>query len=210
MSMGMTHDRKLKLGVMGGTFDPIHYGHLVAAQEALWKLGLDQVLFMPAGQPPHKLRLLRTAIEHRLAMVELAIAQNPAFVLSRIDADRVGPAYTVETLSILTQQYGPTAELSLIVGLDTLLDMAHWYQSHQIVSLARIAVVTRPGYSMPDGDHLESLIPGISQRLDFVPIPALDISSSDLRARVQRGQPIKYQLPPAVEDYIYHQGLYKP
>lgn len=198
----------VRIGVFGGTFDPIHYGHLIAAQEVLWALNLERVLFAPAGLPPHKRQLVISPIEQRIAMVELAIGGNPAFGLSRVDADRPGPAYTVDTALLLQQQLGPAAELSFIIGLDSLNEILTWREPQRLISLVDLAVVTRPGYAVPDMGDLERILPGVSQRVRLVDMPEIGISASDLRRRVAAGQPIKYQVPELVERYIYQNGLY--
>ena len=199
----------MKVGVLGGTFDPIHHGHLVAAEEVWTKLQLSCVLFVPAGQPPHKLGRAISPAAHRLAMVELAIAGNPRFLLSRVDVERVGPSYSVDMLAALRGQLGPAAELHFIIGFDSLADLLTWHDPGRLVQLCRIAAVTRPGYHWYDLAGLEAAIPQARQRIDIVEIPQLDISSSDLRWRVAEGRPITYQVPRAVERYIEKQGLYR-
>lgn len=199
----------VKLGILGGTFDPIHYGHLIAAQEVLWALGLEQVLFVPAGVPPHKPGAVVSPAHHRVAMVELAVRGNPSFVVSRVDVDRPGPAYSVDMVRLLQEERGPEVEFYFIVGLDSLNEILSWHDPQRLISLAMLAVVMRPGYPMPDLARLERSVPGISQRVCFVPMPEIGISSSDLRHRVAIDQPIRYQLPEAVEAYIYRQGLYR-
>lgn len=199
----------VRVGVFGGTFDPIHYGHLIAAQEVLWALNLERVLFAPAGLPPHKRQVVISPIEQRIAMVELAIGGNPAFGLSRVDADRPGPAYSVDTARLLHRQLGPAVELSFIIGLDSLNEILSWREPQRLISLVNLAVVNRPGYAVPDLADLERMLPGASRRVQFVDMPGIGISASELRRRVAIGQPIKYQVPEAVEDYIYDHGLYR-
>ena len=197
-----------RIGVIGGTFDPLHYGHLVAAQEVCYQLDLARVVFVPTGQPPHKQDQVITPAHHRLAMVELAIVSNPCFTVSRVEVDRPGPSYTVDTLRLLRQEWGPEAEIYFIMGLDSLADLLGWYQPERLIQLCRLAVVDRPLYHV-DVEALEAALPGISQRIQFVRIPPIGISSSDLERRVREGRPIKYQVPPAVEEYIYKHGLYR-
>lgn len=198
----------MKLGLLGGTFDPIHYGHMVAAEEALARLGLDRVLFIPAGQPPHKLGRVRSPLGVRIRMVELAIASNLQFELSLVDARRAGPAYSVDTVAALTEERGPDTEFFFIIGADSLHDLLSWRDPQRLVQLCRLAVVSRPGYAF-DIEHLRVSIPNIEDRVVFVPIPEMGISSTDLRERVATGLPIKYQLPESVEGYIYEMGLYR-
>lgn len=193
---------------MGGTFDPVHCGHLVAAQEVCYQLGLARVVFVPAGQPPHKQDQVITPVHHRLAMVELAIASNPSFAVSRVDVDRPGPSYTVDTLGLLRQEWGPEAEIYFIMGLDSLADLLSWHRPEWLIQLCYLAVVDRPRYHVDMG-ALEAALPGIVQRIRFVRIPGMNISSTDLQRRVREGWPIKYQVPPAVEEYIYKHGLYR-
>ncbi len=197
----------MRIGVMGGTFDPPHIGHLVAAEEARVRLRLERVLFVPAGIPPHKLDEPVTPVEHRLEMVTRAVASNPYFTVSRVDVDRPGPSYTVDTLRLLRGEWGDDVELYFIMGIDSLADLPNWHEPQRIIELCRLAVVDRPGYDA----HIESLeriLPGLSRRVEFVPMPQLEISSTDLAERVRQGLPIRYQVPPAVEAYIYTHRLY--
>jgi nicotinate-nucleotide adenylyltransferase len=196
-----------RLGVLGGTFDPIHYGHLVAAQEARYQLALDQVLFAPAAHPPHKLAEPLSPVRHRLRMVELAIEGQAGFALSRVDVDRPGPHYTADMLALLHQAWGPDTGLFFVVGSDSLGDILDWYRPERIIAQAHLAVARRPGTGV-DIDALERELPGLRARVCWVEIPLLEISSTRLRARVRQGQPISYLLPPAVEAYVLEQGLY--
>ena len=198
----------MRIGVFGGTFDPIHLGHLVAGQEVCSQLGLEKVLFVPTGIPPHKLNAKVTAVEHRVAMVELAIASNPCFELSRVDVDRPGPSFTVDTLQLLLAQWPPNTESYFIMGLDSLAEITTWHRPERLIQLCRLAVVGRPGYKA-DLSELEAVLPGITSRVVCVPMPWLEISSTDLHRRVRRGTPIKYLVPEAVERYIYQHGLYR-
>jgi len=198
----------MRIGVFGGTFDPIHHGHLVAAEEVWSELQLDRVLFVPAGTPPHKRDKAVTPVHHRLAMVELAIASNPHFALSRLDVDRPGPSYTVDTITLLRAELGPEVEIFFIMGMDSLAEITTWHEPQRLARLCRLAVVDRPWYQV-DMVALEAAIPGIVDRVILVHIPSLAIASSDLQQRVREGRPIKYQVPAAVEEYIYAHGLYK-
>ncbi len=200
----------MRLGILGGTFDPIHYGHLVVAEECRVRLGLERVLFIPAGQPPHKRGRVISPAEHRVAMVELAIASNPGFKLSRVEVDRVGPSYTVDTLVQLREEYGPRAELHFIVGMDALAEMLTWHEPARLAALCQIVAVTRPGTEAFDLAALEPKIPQARERIRILPAPELRIAASDLRWRVAHGLPIKYQLPEPVEEYVYRHGLYRP
>ena len=195
-----------KLGILGGTFDPPHYGHLMLAENSRVQLGLERVLFVLAGQPPHKPDHPIASSHHRLSMVEAAIAGNPAFAVSRIDLDRPGPHYTVDMLALLGQEY-PVAELFFLMGGDSLAHFVTWRDPVGIARQARLAVMQRPGHA-PDVETLEGVVPGIAQRLAWLDGPRLDIASSDLRRRVREGLPLRYLVPPPVEAYIREQCLY--
>jgi nicotinate-nucleotide adenylyltransferase len=196
-----------RLGVIGGTFDPPHYGHLVLAENARMQLSLVEVLFVPAGQPPHKPRRPVTPAHHRAAMVEAAIAGNPAFALSGVDMDRPGPHYTVDMLGILTSAY-PDAALFFLMGGDSLAEFASWRDPSGIVAQAQIAVMKRPGWEA-DWESLAEAVPGIQGRLTLLDVPYLAISGTDLRRRARAGLPIRYLVPPAVEQYVRQHGLYR-
>lgn len=195
-----------KLGILGGTFDPPHYGHLALAENGRAQLRLDRVLFVPAGQQPLKLGRGTTPAHHRAALVEAAIADNPAFALSRVDLDRPGPHYTTDTLTLLQEAY-PEASLFFLIGSDSLAQLPAWRDAAGIVQRARLAVMQRPGREV-DLAALERAVPGISQRLDWLDTPCLDIAASDLRRRVRQGLPLRYLVPPAVETYIHKHRLY--
>jgi nicotinate-nucleotide adenylyltransferase len=198
----------MRVGVLGGTFDPIHIGHLVSAEEARMELKLERVIFVPAGLPPHKLDHVVSPVEHRLAMVELAIASNPHFAVSRVDIDRFGPCYTVDTIDLLRNEWGPGVKIYFIMGSDSLLDILTWHNPGRLIRLCRFAVVSRPGYQV-DLDELDALLPGVASRVHMLNAPQLAISSTDIQRRVREGLPIKYQVPKAVEDYIYQHKLYQ-
>jgi nicotinate-nucleotide adenylyltransferase len=198
----------MRLGLMGGTFDPIHLGHLIAAEEVRSALDLDRVLFLPAAHPPHKeLAGISPAVD-RVRMVELAIASNPFFELSLLDVERVGKSYTADTLRILRQERGTGTELFFIVGMDSLAELLTWRDPHDIIALSRLAVVNRPPYPTVDLNALNSRLPGLSERVVFVPIPGIDIASVDLRDRVRKGLSIRYQVVEPVERYILENRLY--
>ncbi|MFA0756452.1 MAG: hypothetical protein YPKNTGVA_001973 [Candidatus Fervidibacter sp.] len=190
---------------MGGTFDPIHYGHLVAAEEARHRFGLACVMFVPCGQPPHKKTYAVTPAEHRYAMTLLATASNPHFVVSRLEIDRPGPSYSVDTVRLLRQQF-PDAELFFITGADAVLEILTWKDSDELIGLCRFIAVTRPGYDL---QQLERLPAHYLERIMPLAIPGVDISSTLIRERVRRGEPIRYLTPDAVCDYIAKHGLYR-
>jgi nicotinate-nucleotide adenylyltransferase len=198
----------VRLGVLGGTFDPPHAGHLILAEEARTRLRLEKVLFVPAGEPWRKAGQEITPAEHRLAMVRLLLASDPYFEVSTLEVERRGPSYTVDTLEALHQQYGPALELYFIVGEDALHDLPNWREPARIISLAWLAVAPRPvgrGMSTPD---LEAAVPGLSERIVTLPMPTIDISSTALRERARAGLSLRYLVPLAVEEYIRRHGLY--
>lgn len=199
----------LRLGVLGGTFDPIHVGHLVAAEAVRCHFQLDRILFVPAGQPPHKDPSAVTPAEHRYRMTVLATAGNPHFFASRMELDRPGPSYTIDTLRQLGS-LAPKARLFFIAGVDAALALPHWRGGLSLLEAAELIVVTRAGTSP---GSLEAFLHGLPaayrQRVHPLAIPEIGISSSDLRDRVASGRSIRYLVPPAVEDYIYKHGLYR-
>ena len=200
------------IGLLGGTFDPIHYGHLVIAEEVWSVLHLDEMVFIPAGHPPHKFGHSITSAEHRVAMLELALASNPHFAISLIDVERSGPSYTVETVRRLREEWGTNVGLYFVIGWDSLEELHLWYDPVGILEqLTYLVAVRRPGYIEEPGytEQLEERLPGIKQRLLVIPVPQLAISATELRQRVAEGRPIKYQIPEAVERYIVAHGLYQ-
>lgn len=196
-----------RLGVLGGTFDPPHYGHLALAENARVQIGLNRVLFVLAGHPPHKPNRPIAPAHHRLAMVKAAIAGNPAFAISRVDLDRPGPHYTVDMLALLRQEH-PEAELFFLLGGDSLEQLLTWRDPAGILIQAQLAVMNRPGYK-PDLEAIEQLLPGIRERTVRLDTPYLDLAASDLRRRAGLGLPLHYLVPPAVETYICQHNLYK-
>lgn len=195
-------------GIFGGTFDPPHLGHLILAEAARSELGLSEVVFMPAAQPPHKQGRTISATEHRLAMVRHAISTNSRFALSTLDALRDGPNYTVDSMRLLREEWGDTVETFFIMGLDSLVDLPMWYQPLELLQLVTLAVVARPGY-YADMAALERLLPGVVDRTIFVPAPLIGLSSTAIRQRVQQSDSIRYLVPPGVEAYIYEHRLYE-
>lgn len=194
-----------RVGVLGGTFDPVHHGHLVAASEVAFRLGLDQVLLVPAGQQWQKTRPDISPPEDRYAMTVIATDPDPRLAASRVDVDRDGPTYTVDTLTDLRAELGPDVELFFITGADALAGLATWHRAEEIPALAHLVGVTRPGHDLEAPDSLGLPAGAVT----YVEIPALDISSSDCRARVAAGAPIRYLVPDAVEQYVADHGLYQ-
>jgi nicotinate-nucleotide adenylyltransferase len=202
-----SHTQISRLGILGGTFDPPHYGHLVLAENGRAQLGLDRVLFVLAGNPPHKPDSPVTPAHHRAAMVEAAIAGNNAFSLSRVDLDRPGPHYTVDMLALLQQEY-PGAVLYFLMGGDSLAQFLTWRDPAGIVQHAWLAVMGRSAHS-PDLEELEGGVPGIRERIIWLDVPDLDIASTDLRRRVREGLPLRYLVPSQIEAYICAHHLYE-
>jgi nicotinate-nucleotide adenylyltransferase len=190
---------KIRLGVMGGTFDPIHNGHLVAASEVAAALKLDQVVFVPTGAPENKPEV--TGGEHRYLMTVIATAANPRFLVSRVDIDRDKPTYTVDTLTDLKNNY-PDAELFFITGSDAIAQILAWKEVQRLWDLAQFVAVSRPGHALQIPDVPEGTV-------TVVEVPALSISSTDCRNRVSNGEPIWYLVPDGVVQYIGKHGLYK-
>lgn len=196
--------------MLGGTFDPIHYGHLVAADAACEALDLDVMLFVPCGQPPHRDPAATTPAEHRYLMTVLATTGNPRFRVSRIELERPGPSYTVDTLRALRQQLGADTEINFVVGVDAFLGMDGWRSPEQVMELARIVVVSRPGYNgRAVRERLASLPEHLRRRVLHLEIASLDISASELRRRLGEGRSVRYLIPPAVLAYIEQHGLYR-
>ncbi|HUS88007.1 MAG TPA: nicotinate-nucleotide adenylyltransferase [Desulfosporosinus sp.] len=199
---------KPRLGIMGGTFDPIHYGHLVAAEMARNKFNLSKVLFIPSGKPPHKIRRDVSAANLRYEMVELAIQDNPAFAISALELERKGPSYTVDTLRVLRRTW-PEHELYFITGTDALLEIFSWREAEEILTMIQFIGAARPGFDASDfllkvqQEHSET-----QGRIHYLEVPALAISSTDIRSRVRHGQPIRYLLPEPVRLFIQQHGLY--
>jgi nicotinate-nucleotide adenylyltransferase len=194
-----TAPRRPKIGVMGGTFDPIHHGHLVAASEVAQSFGLDEVIFVPTGQPYQKPGA--TASEHRYLMTVVATASNPRFTVSRVDIDRQGPTYTIDTLRDLHAQR-PDAELFFISGADAIAQILDWKDVRELWSLAHFVAVSRPGHSLTISGLPES-------EVSLLEVPALAISSTDCRSRVSRGFPVWYLVPDGVVQYISKHHLYR-
>lgn len=200
----MSHER---IGLFGGTFDPPHLGHLILASEAQFQLELTRLLWTLTPEPPHKEDQLITSIEHRLVMVQLAIADNPSFELSRVELDRPGPHYTLDTIKLLAEQ-NPDAEMVPVIGGDSLNDLPTWHHPQELVYAAHwIGVMRRPGESS-DLEELERELPGISSKIHYVDAPLLEIASREIRSRIAAGRPFRYYLPDPVYHYITEHHLY--
>ena len=197
-----------RIGIMGGTFDPIHYGHLLMAEEARQAFALDQVVFVPNGRPAHKKAYLVTSSEDRFAMTLLATESNPYFTCSRIELDRPGPSYTIDTLRAYRASHPDLDALYFITGADAVLEILSWHEYDKLADECRFIAVTRPGFVL---DRLEEMLDAdFLHQISFLSIPGLEISSTDLRRRVREGRSVKYLIPEAVEGYIEQNGLYRP
>lgn len=197
-----------RLGIFGGTFDPVHLGHLIMAEEFREQLGLDRVLFLPAGQPPHKIGRVISPARHRVAMLHLAIAGEPAFGISYVDVERPGPCYTADSLAILRERH-PGEELVFLMGQDSLADLPTWHDPNRIAAQAVLGVALRPGVTI-DVEQVLAAVPAARGRIQFVRAPLIEIAASDVRRRVAEGRSIRYHVPREVEDYIYAHRLYAP
>ena len=196
------------LAIMGGTFDPIHYGHLVAAEQVRHEFQCDKVLFIPAARPPHKENKVISSVEHRLKMTELAVQSNRFFEVSTVEIDRPGPSYTIDTVKKLHERYKPE-NLYFITGADAVLEIITWKNVEELLSLSYFVAATRPGYDITNlQEKLHMLPKACFQKIVQVYVPALAISSTDIRRRVREKEPIKYLLPESVENYILHYRLY--
>ncbi|MBA7507975.1 Nicotinate-nucleotide adenylyltransferase [subsurface metagenome] len=196
----------MNIGVFGGTFDPVHIGHLVVAEEARIRLGFKEVLFVPAGQPWRKIDRNITPADHRVEMVRRAIADNPHFKLCTLEVERPGPSYTVDTLTMLRKQLGSEASLFFILGRDTLAELSLWKEPKKLVQLCKLVVAPRLGSK--DLKHLETSIPGLLDKVIQLDMPVIGISSAEIRQRIAQGLSIRYWVPAEVEKYITEQKIY--
>ena len=200
------------LGIFGGTFDPIHLAHLAVAEEAAEALGLESVLFIPAGEPPHKAGRAITRAEDRLAMVELAIAGNARFAADRIEMDRAGPSYTVDTLATMRDARvaaGSPPDLTLILSAEAFLSLMTWREPRRVLELARVAVAPRDGYPEAGPEFLRDHLPDLADRATFLDGPRLRLSAGELRERAATGRSLRYLVPDAVAAYIGDHALYQ-
>lgn len=201
-----------RVGIFGGTFDPVHWGHLIVAEQAREQQQLDEIWFIPASSPPHKQEQSITRFDQRVEMLQLAIAGNPAFKIEEVENERDAPSYTADTLEELKKRH-PDAELYLILGSDSLLDLPKWYHPERVLRAASVIVMQRPDYPLPTEDQIQNsfadLRAKVTPRIHLVESPPLvSLASSDLRRRLANGQSIRYLVPRAVERYILEKGLY--
>jgi len=197
------------VAIFGGTFDPIHVGHLIVAEEVRVKLGVEEIVFVPVGQPWLKADRRISSGKHRLAMIRLAIADNPHFKVSTLEIDRPGLTYTVDTVDMLRRQMGSEAKLFFLMGGDSLRDLPQWKEPKRLIQLCRLVVFTRPGSRLPSMNELEEGVPGVSDNIVIVEVPQIDVSATEVRQQVRQGDPIDELVLPAVKDYILGSGLYR-
>lgn len=198
----------LRAGLFGGTFDPIHIGHLILLEEARYELGLDIVLLLPAADPPHKQGNPISPVADRIRMCELATLDADDIRISRIDVDRPGPHYSVDTVQLLQQELGSEAEIFFLIGMDSLRDLPTWHEPQRLLDRTTVVALSRAGVEI-HWATLEQALPLIREQVIVVDMPELEISGTDIRARVRAGRPIRYQVPRIVESYIYARGLYR-
>lgn len=209
VKMNKINRSKTSIAIMGGTFDPIHYGHLVTAEAVRDKFSIDKILFVPTGMPPHKDSSSITISRHRHLMTILATSTNPFFEVSSVEIDRKGITYTIDTIKILKEIYGDNCDIYFITGADALLELETWYKLDELLSVCKFVAATRPGFFLND---LEQNIKYIKSKYGkdvyHLEVPSLAISSTDIRKRVESGQTIKYLLPESVEQYIIKHKIY--
>jgi nicotinate-nucleotide adenylyltransferase len=198
----------MNIGVLGGTLDPIHFGHVAIAKEARARLNLAEVLFVPVGQPWLKINTPLTDAKHRVQMVRLALADQPHFNISTMEVERAGPTYTVDTITELHAGLGVGDDLFFILGWDSLAELPRWREPSRLITLCKLAVIPRPGYARPNHEALEKLVRGISQRVVFIDKPEMYISASEIRNRVTCGLSIRHLVPEPVDKYIREHKLY--
>jgi nicotinate-nucleotide adenylyltransferase len=206
--MSSIYNGNRRIGILGGTFDPIHIGHLILAEEAWFQLRLDCVYLAPAGDPPHKQGRRMAPVEDRVRMAELATADVDYALVSRIDADRPGPHYTADLVRLLHQQVGPDTDLYFLMGMDSLRDLPTWRQARWLVDHARLVALSRHDVEL-DWETLERALPGVRSRVTILDMPELEIASHVIQQRVRNGQPIRHMVPRAVEAYIRKHNLYR-
>lgn len=198
----------MRAGVFGGTFDPIHFGHLAAARSIQTELNLDKVIFVPSGQPWMKAGMPVSPVRDRVEMVRLAVSRRKAFELSTIEADRQGPSYAVDTMYVLRRQLGSVSDLFFLLGSDALADIAKWKEPQQLIQLCQLVAFARPGAGLPAMEDLEASVPGISERVTIVKVPRVDLRATAIRQRIAAGRSVQRLVPRAVERYILDHGLY--
>jgi nicotinate-nucleotide adenylyltransferase len=203
------HDpKRLRVGIFGGTFDPIHIGHLILAEEVHFQLALDRVYLVPAGDPPHKQERKLTPMAKRITMCELATADIDYMVISRVDADRPGPHYTADMMRLMRKEVGPDTQLFFLMGMDSLRDLPSWREAAWLVENSTLVALSRHDVTL-DWAKLEAALPGLRERVIILDMPELELASHQIQNRIRLGQPIRHQVPRLVEAYIYKHQLYK-
>lgn len=197
-----------RLGLLGGSFDPIHVGHLIVAEILAYSLDIDHVVFIPAAHPPHKLAQSLAPADSRLDMIRLSIEGAPNFSVSEIDLRRPGPSYTADTLAEIRDRVSERTEMYFLMGMDSLRDFPGWHRPGRIAEFARLGIARRPGVDVSRAE-IEQQVPEARGRVEVVNVPLIDISSSDIRDRVRTGRPFRFQVTPKVADYIVETGLYR-
>jgi len=198
----------MNVGILGGTFDPVHNGHLIVAEVARKQLNLNEVLFIPAGRPWLKVERTITPAKHRLGMLRLALDNKPHFRISEMEIKRPGPTYTIDTIKTLKKRFKAEDELFFILGQDSLMQLPQWHDAPSLIKLCYLVAAARPGVKKPDMKALEAEIPGIKQRVVLMKEPMVDISASDVRERVARGLSVRHLVPELVNRYIKENRLY--
>ena len=199
----------MRIGILGGTFDPIHMAHLVIAEEARVRLGLEEMVFIPTGQPWLKADQPISPVSLRMEMVRLAVASNPFFRVSSIEVDRPGPTYTVDTLEALRDEWGQDTEVYFVVGMDALVDLPKWRDPARLLDLCTLVVFARPEYGDVSFSDLERVVPGVRDKVRILSDPQFGVSGTDIRRRVAGGISIRYLVPEAVERFILDHRLYR-
>jgi nicotinate-nucleotide adenylyltransferase len=199
----------MKIGVLGGTFDPVHLGHVRMAEEARDALGLEQVILVPAGQPMSKPDRNITPAEHRIEMLRLAVKDKPRLTISAIETERPGPSFTIDTITELQQKYGAGAVMCFILGWDSLEQVPEWHEPARLVKMCYLVAIPRPGCKLPDFNDLEKNLPGISQKVICLQNPCINISATAIREKVALGESIDKLVPKAVAVYIKKNNLYR-
>ncbi len=199
----------MRIGVYGGSFDPLHYGHLILAEQSREQAGLDEVWFIPAARPPHKLDVPPSSFEHRVAMLQLALAGYPRFRIDALEAERAGPSYTADTLDELHRRH-PRNEWFYLLGSDSVPDLPKWHEPARIVARASLVVMERNGSPTPGSTEVAKLIgvPATQLRMQTIDVPLIDLASRDIRQRIAAGHSIRFMVPESVENYIQQHGLY--
>lgn len=198
---------KKRMGIFGGTFDPVHIGHLIVAETIMHEFALDKVIFIPAASPPHKQGRIITPFHHRYAMTQLAIQSNDRFLVSDMEMHRSGPSYSRDTLAELIAEHGDDTDFYFIVGADSVVSLHTWNRIDELLAMCHFVGASRPG-CLPDMMELRGRFGKLAAKIHCLETPELQISSTDIRQRVRQGKPIRYIVPDAVEDYIYREKLY--